>query len=489
MYLGIREKIILVHLLLLTIVVVGLSIQQYKNQWELAKLQSFRYHKNISQRLISSVSPSIAGNNYANITLPVFTRELKNTTTLIYFEVDALSDNKDIYQIAYQKDIARVWRKHYPINYEQRLLAKIKKFKVLLGNKNTDSTKLQFLLNRAKDELARYNNNMITLEVGSTLLAKVDVDKSETLNTDMWLLSLTLPSINKQGGQITFVYDVSDLSQINTNILNAIIVEFIIALALSSILLIAAAHWVIKPIEKLTQCMSSDIKDIDPEKIPSLKKRDEIGKLARKFRALIYRVNLQIKEIGELSIKDPLTGLYNRRYYSHIVKNIKSQATRGENVLSFIYIDIDNFKRYNDHYGHGEGDKALRLVAQELESSVSRVSDICFRLGGEEFLIVAITTSIDDAYHLAERVRKNIELLNIKHEYNDSTDHLTVSIGLCSIQPLCNNVNIDQLLEYADKELYQVKNSGRNHVSQCVIGQKPFIKANKVRKNQNKQLV
>ncbi|MEH6651359.1 MAG: GGDEF domain-containing protein [Motiliproteus sp.] len=242
-----------------------------------------------------------------------------------------------------------------------------------------------------------------------------------------------------------------------------------LAIFLSLIFLIIATRWITRPIEQLSTFITSDIKDIIPDNNPALNNKDEIGLLARKFNDLLVDAQKYISRIEKTSIKDPLTNLYNRRHYSNIIDNEIKRCARDKQVINFYYIDIDHFKKYNDNYGHDDGDNALKQVALQLIATTKRASDLSFRFGGEEFLIVAPTSTADGAYQLAERIRLDIERLNIVHAYNGETAQITVSIGLCSVLP-GHQISSVEILKEADKQLYNTKRLGRNHVSQRVYG-------------------
>ena len=164
--------------------------------------------------------------------------------------------------------------------------------------------------------------------------------------------------------------------------------------------------------------------------------------------------------LTSMAIKDPLTGLLNRRGLDFECRIILASAKRSHSSMSVIAIDIDFFKKINDTYGHDGGDLALQNIAQIL-SSCPRESDVCCRLGGEEFVIVLPETEINDALLTAERIRAIIEQSTISSGENEIK--LTASFGVA-----CENtdIDIDRLLKDADKALYKAKEEGRNCVRQ-----------------------
>ena len=110
--------------MLVVFLITGLSFRQYSNQWDLALSQSDPHHNDLSQRFLAPLSAAISGRNYANISLSTFVNELRNTTSLRYLDVEGVSDDGEIYQIAYLKEISKPLRAHYPGNYEAQLSAK-----------------------------------------------------------------------------------------------------------------------------------------------------------------------------------------------------------------------------------------------------------------------------------------------------------------------------------------------------------------------------
>ena len=168
------------------------------------------------------------------------------------------------------------------------------------------------------------------------------------------------------------------------------------------------------------------------------------------------------KTIEEISITDGLTNIYNRRYFDEIFPKIINEAKRKNELVAFVFMDIDHFKQYNDNYGHQKGDEVLINFAACLKQSLHRSSDYTFRLGGEEFAVVYQMETKEKAVEFANNLRKNIENLKIEHKYSSVSSYITASMGL-----ICKNANeivIDEIYKQADDLLYQAKRSGRNQV-------------------------
>jgi len=158
---------------------------------------------------------------------------------------------------------------------------------------------------------------------------------------------------------------------------------------------------------------------------------------------------------------DALTGIHNRRFFDELMKRTISSLSRSGSLLSLLMIDIDFFKRYNDTYGHVEGDKCLKIVAQTLSKSVTRVDDFVIRYGGEEFVIVLPNTDEFGARLIAEKMLENIRKCNVPHEQNDAANCLTISIGVTTGKVLYTHT-ADDFVKKADEMLYKSKQNGRN---------------------------
>ncbi len=170
---------------------------------------------------------------------------------------------------------------------------------------------------------------------------------------------------------------------------------------------------------------------------------------------VIRKINFMYSQTRHLSLTDPLTGLYNRRHLDNCIEREFLRSKRYGSDLSIAIIDIDFFKKINDSYGHMCGDFILREVAYIILENF-RKTDIVFRYGGEEFVVILTETNAENAFVPLERLRKSIE--NYKFKYNGILINLTVSIGISSN----NTETADIFLDNADKALYKAKENGRN---------------------------
>jgi len=163
-----------------------------------------------------------------------------------------------------------------------------------------------------------------------------------------------------------------------------------------------------------------------------------------------------------MSITDPLTGLHNRRYLEERLTEEVSRSKRYEQPLSFLMIDIDDFKLYNDRNGHQAGDAALQITAQGLKSSL-RSADVAARYGGEEFCVLLPQTSLPEAGVIAERMREKIEHTQFPHAKSQPLGAVTISIGVSTFNLTVSTA--EQIIWAADRALYEAKHEGKNKIS------------------------
>ncbi|MFH1767987.1 MAG: diguanylate cyclase [Candidatus Omnitrophota bacterium] len=163
----------------------------------------------------------------------------------------------------------------------------------------------------------------------------------------------------------------------------------------------------------------------------------------------------------ELSIHDGLTNLYNHRYFHEIIEREINRADRYGHSLSLFMVDIDNFKRFNDSYGHMIGDVALRKIADLFKETLRKV-DLLFRYGGEEFSVLLPETDAEGAFIVGERMRAAIESVSLDFD-GSNIEHLTISIGIATLP--ADTKNKEELINFSDKALYQAKQEGKNKIS------------------------
>jgi diguanylate cyclase (GGDEF)-like protein/PAS domain S-box-containing protein len=167
--------------------------------------------------------------------------------------------------------------------------------------------------------------------------------------------------------------------------------------------------------------------------------------------------------LNRLSHTDGLTGISNRREFDEYFKREWQRAERSGKPISILMMDIDFFKRYNDHYGHAAGDACLKKVAEAIAGSLERPGDLAARYGGEEFVCVLPETDESGGVFTAERIMNAVKKMAIPHEKSDASDAVTLSIGIAAAVPQYHN-NSAALLKKADEALYTAKSEGRNRI-------------------------
>lgn len=178
------------------------------------------------------------------------------------------------------------------------------------------------------------------------------------------------------------------------------------------------------------------------------------------------------KKLEKASITDALTDLYNRRYFNIIYNRELTRAIREEQSLAFMMIDIDYFKGYNDHYGHIQGDSALKEVAHAMKKTLKRPTDYLFRLGGEEFGVLIANINKDKALEIAEKLRETVLSIKLEHEISDVHDYVTISVGVVVLKP-SRQIDPESIIHSADENLYYAKAQGRNKVILTGLIDKP----------------
>ena len=185
-----------------------------------------------------------------------------------------------------------------------------------------------------------------------------------------------------------------------------------------------------------------------------------IASLNLRLAASLKKLEAANDELARLSTTDPLTGLFNRRYFDETLATELNRAGRSGSPLSMLMLDVDHFKKYNDALGHPAGDACLQKVAAVLRNSAQRGGEFAARVGGEEFAVVASNLNATEAGLLAERIRQEIADLRIPHP-GASSGYVTVSIGASTFQNGADQGKA-ALIEQADTALYQAKQAGRN---------------------------
>lgn len=275
---------------------------------------------------------------------------------------------------------------------------------------------------------------------------------------------------------------------------NALIGQLLALVALLLVGFGAVSLLILRPLGLVTAVIKHNLESGNPgfDRVP-LNTRDEFGDLARGFNALQDRLQFAQKklelridhanrelqqayerlagqaqdlrnmnrELEQLSITDPLTGLYNRRYFERLMENEVAQSVRNDETISILLIDLDNFKDFNTRYGHSAGDEVLRTVAKCIAQR-ARLTDVACRYGGDEFFVLCRRATIANALAVADDMFRTIteQPLTIQ----ETEIRLTVSIGVATIPGTRPVTTAVDFFHCADKALHFCKENGRNGV-------------------------
>jgi diguanylate cyclase (GGDEF)-like protein len=168
-----------------------------------------------------------------------------------------------------------------------------------------------------------------------------------------------------------------------------------------------------------------------------------------------------LRGLYESSVRDPLTGAFNRKHFSERLASEIAYAVRHRTELALLMLDLDHFKSVNDDFGHLAGDKVLRSVSGLVNRTI-RIEDVFCRYGGEEFSVIARGIDAKGAVAMAERIRSIVETARVVHQ--DQWIPVTVSVGVSTLLCCAGNNTGDQLISIADQRLYLAKLQGRNRV-------------------------
>jgi two-component system, chemotaxis family, response regulator WspR len=188
--------------------------------------------------------------------------------------------------------------------------------------------------------------------------------------------------------------------------------------------------------------------------------RDEAYRALRESQRQLVEINLELQRLTNV---DGLTGLSNRRSVDEYLEMQWKLAVREQSQFSILMIDVDNFKRYNDTYGHLAGDDVLKKIAAAIRATFRRPTDIAARFGGEEFIVLLSVTEAKSAHTLGDALCKRVADLRIAHSESPPLKKVTISIGGASTIPQHGDSAL-ALIEIADKALYEAKRLGRNRI-------------------------
>ena len=195
-----------------------------------------------------------------------------------------------------------------------------------------------------------------------------------------------------------------------------------------------------------------------------VKAMSRIASMQQELLDITQKLEEANEKLESLSKTDPLTHIPNKRHFSEMFEKEWGRAMRNGTSLSLILIDIDHFKKYNDNYGHMQGDWCLKSVAQALAGVLKRAGDFVARFGGEEFIAILPDNNLEQGELVANRMVEQVRGLQIPHDRSDTAEIVTISAGVASIVPT-KTEKPEELITKADEALYFRKQNGRNGVS------------------------
>jgi two-component system, chemotaxis family, response regulator WspR len=195
--------------------------------------------------------------------------------------------------------------------------------------------------------------------------------------------------------------------------------------------------------------------------------RQELERALQDVKEKNAQLEQSLRKVEQLAATDPLTGLYNRRYFSKVLELLFAEAMRYDKDMSCVMIDLDNYKQFNDSYGHQMGDELLILAGRTITANLRRM-DVAARYGGDEFVLLLPQASAVDAFNAAQRIRSDFKPASAA--LLKRAEGVSMSIGIGSIAGN-SPTHGDQLVSIADAALYRSKEGGRDRISLSVDGE------------------
>lgn len=259
------------------------------------------------------------------------------------------------------------------------------------------------------------------------------------------------------------------LREVNDSARSALAKILVTGLFCFLVIWLGGERLVLKPIDDLTKSAARLGSGDLTARVETGRLSPELRLLGQTFNAMAAKLaehNMQLRksnaQLTELASTDGLTGVANRRRFDEEIEAEWQRAVRDGTPISLLIADVDHFKKFNDRYGHLEGDECLKRVASVLNAAARRAGDLAGRTGGEEFAVLLPGPEIGDVLRIAETIRARVAALSIPHADN-SGGYVTISIGAATARPH-RGESVRKLLDAADAALYRAKRAGRNRV-------------------------
>lgn len=471
---SINKILIISHLVLVLALIVGMSVSRYNYEWQLHVDHAAARSEGTLLPHVSQLSILVAGRNYSNLMLPVLVDTFYSNKELLFLDIYGTSDYQSLpVHVRYTRQGKQMWREDITIaEVDEYKVSVLRLENLLLASADSDQgrrAKIEYVLQKAREDYDAGMESLLAKELNRDRWHQPAVTElSYYLDQERSQLHMLVPLRNEQGGQLWAVFEVSELNQIQRQLLKDITVDGFLAVIISLLLILVVTTRLVLPIKRLSEHMKRDIEAININEIEELNRQDELGDLARSFATMIVRMKSQMRVLRDKTYTDTLSGLGSRYKYSRHSEDFLLSAIESGQSFGLMMCDIDNFKGYNDSYGHAKGDKVITAVSQSILVSACE-QDECYRIGGEEFVVLTKGIEAADMYDKAEELRMAVEALHIEHEGNLPYGEITISVGMCFIRPdSFYHQDLDmsrlfyELFSKADQQLYLAKSQGRN---------------------------
>ncbi|WP_165901920.1 sensor domain-containing diguanylate cyclase [Reinekea marinisedimentorum] len=460
------------HLFLVLTLIVGMSYSRYQSEWHTRVDNAATMAKHTLLPLVTDISQSISGRAYNSLLLPNMRNNLLAIDSLIYLDIQGISDYSEMpMQVRYYRPNQLIWRADVSleeiVSAEQEMI----RLQILHQQVDTDDAvkrdKMFYLLQKAIADHQSILNSHNLENTFHAPWAEPAISRDEIhLDAQTKTMHIVMPLQNQKGGRLWAVFDSTSLFTLKQQVWRHVLGEAAIALAISTLLIFWVTRWIVAPLRRLAVFMDQDLEKIELSELPEQNREDEIGMLASRFGNLVSNIKVQLNILKKQSDTDALTGLGSRYRYTNIAENYMAETLAAKKCFGLLVCDIDNFKAYNDLYGHAKGDEALSSVAAAMTSSLG-TTDFAFRIGGEEFVVLLQAYQPSDIYTTAERIRHTLLAQRIQHPGNPQAGVLSLSIGAIAVERKSrsgNALRLSEVFEQADSLLYKAKAEGRNQV-------------------------
>lgn len=473
----INQTLIISHIVLVLVLILGMSMSRFNYEWELHVKQAAQRAEDVLLFHVKDISLLVSGRNYTTLMLPTHVDALYRHKNLQFLEIKGVSERQSRFvHVRYLRKNKTIWREDITLNdIEQILLIKerFEKLFKLTPEEDVDRrAKLDYIIQKSRLD---YNEGLKSLaakeQFADVLIVPTTSDFSYYFDDKSKQLHMSVPLESIKGGRLSGIFDVRELLPLHQKLLVDIIFEAVLAIIISLVVIVIITRRLVSPIKNLSQHMRGEIEHIKIREIKERYRSDEIGELARTFILLITEIQYQVTDLKQKSNADALTGLGSRHKYSNQAQPLLKTALLSGRNFALIFCDIDNFKYFNDSYGHAEGDRIIQAVAKAILET-SGGEDKCYRIGGDEFIIV-IPGYVKKGHLIkAENMRQAVENTNVDCKSNSIQQRVTISVGMSFIEitePPSEGTDYSglfaELFNKADQQLYIAKNRGRNNVA------------------------